>query len=151
MCVPTPGTGRAQLKFMAEQVMRFRGIQERSSREMVNPSMRMLEALRCNKPGLGCASKRTWISVVQETQGNGRRAWHGKNFGLLHEGRKPDADKAIKPSVKRANGSDKFEAGPWLGKTDRADFRMVATSSVLKSTRTSKRLPTPFDPEAATL
>ena len=50
--------------------------------------------------------------------------------------------------VKRANGSDKFEPGLWLGKTDRADFHMVATASGLKWTRTIRRLPTPFDPEA---
>ena len=37
--------------------------------------------------------------------------------------------------VKRANGSDKFEPGLWLGKTDRADFHMVATASRLKWTR----------------
>ena len=52
--------------------------------------------------------------------------------------------------VKRANGSDKFEPGLWLGKTDRADFHMVATASVLKWARTIRRLPTPFDPEAVT-
>ena len=46
--------------------------------------------------------------------------------------------------------SDKFEPGLWLGKTDRADFHMVATPSGLKWTRTIRRLPTPFDPEAVT-
>ena len=52
--------------------------------------------------------------------------------------------------VKRANGSDKFEPGLWLGKTDRADFHTVATAAGLKWTRTIRRLPTPFDPEAVT-
>ena len=57
--------------------------------------------------------------------------------------------------MKRANGSDKFEGDKfeaviWLGKTDRADFHMVATASGLQWTRTIRRLPTPFDVEAVT-
>ena len=38
--------------------------------------------------------------------------------------------------VRGANGDDKFEVGCWLGKTDRADFHMVATAKGLKWTRT---------------
>ena len=50
----------------------------------------------------------------------------------------------------QANGSDKFEPGLWLGKTDRVDFHMVEPALGLKWIRTIRRLPTPFDPEAVT-
>ena len=43
--------------------------------------------------------------------------------------------------VRGANGDDKVEVGCWLGKTDRADFHMVATAKGLKWTRTIRRLP----------
>ena len=50
--------------------------------------------------------------------------------------------------VRGANGDDKVEVGCWLGKTDRADFHMVATAKGLKWTRTIRRLPSPFEAEA---
>ena len=45
------------------------------------------------------------------------------------------------------NGEDKFKVGIWLGKTDRADFHIIATTDGLRWTRTIRRLPIPFDAE----
>ena len=45
------------------------------------------------------------------------------------------------------NGEDRFRPGIWLGKTDRADFHIVATVDGLRWTRTIKRLPIAYDAE----
>ena len=47
------------------------------------------------------------------------------------------------------NGDDKFRPAVWLGKTDRADFHVVATSDGLRWTRAVRRMPVAF--EAAVL
>jgi hypothetical protein len=43
-----------------------------------------------------------------------------------------------------ANGEDKFKVGAWIGKTNRGDFHMVATSDGLRWTRTIRRMPFPL-------
>ena len=45
------------------------------------------------------------------------------------------------------NGEDRFRPGIWLGKTDRADFHIVATVDGLRWTRTIRRLPIAYDAE----
>jgi hypothetical protein len=45
------------------------------------------------------------------------------------------------------NGEDRFRPGIWLGKTDRADFNIVATVDGLRWTRTIRRLPIAYDAE----
>ena len=161
---------------MAEQVMRFIGSLGYSRVILKGdgePSMRMLlEVLQQARLRLGFHRFTSQWSCG-ERDPDGER--HGEDIGARCQRRLSDAHQAIfwamrhagwlltgrkycgkvavfgervLARVKRANGSDKFEPGLWLGKTDRADFHTVATAAGLKWTRTIRRLPTPFDPEA---
>ena len=86
-----------------------------------------------------------WLLTHYRRQGGGPTAYKTRT-GRKYCGKVAvSGERVLARVIKRANGSDKFEPGLWLGKTDRADFHMVATASGLKWTRTI-----PFDPEAVT-
>ena len=95
-----------------------------------------------------------WLLTHYRRQGGGPTAYEART-GRKYCGKVAIFGERVLVRVKRANGSDKFEGDKfeaviWLGKTDRADFHMVATASGLQWTRTIRRLPTPFDVEAVT-
>ena len=90
-----------------------------------------------------------WPLTHYRRQGGGPTAYEART-GRKYCGKVAIFGGRVLAIEKRVNGSDKFEAGIWLGKTNRSDFHMVATASGLKWTRTIRRLPTPFDAEAVT-
>ena len=108
LCVPTPGKGRAHLKFMAEQVMRFIGSLGYSRVILKGdgePSMGMLlEVLQQARLRLGF---HTNIGGPADSQANGRvererdphSARHGENIGSWCKRRLPDAHQTIFTSV----------------------------------------------------
>ena len=90
-----------------------------------------------------------WLLTHYRRQGGGPTAYETRT-GRKYCDKVAVFGERVLARVKRANGSDKFEPGLWLGKTDRTDFHTAATASGLKWTRIMRRLPTPFDPETVT-
>ena len=77
-----------------------------------------------------------WLSTHYRRQGGGPTAYEART-GRKYCGKVAVFGERVLARVKRANGSDKFESGLWLGKTDRADFHMVARLEVDKNHQTA--------------
>ena len=86
-----------------------------------------------------------WLLTHYRRQGGGPTAYETR-IGRKYCGKVAVFGERVLARMKRANGSDEFEPGLWLGTTDRVDFHMLG----LKWARIIRRLSTPFDPEAVT-
>ena len=202
LAIPTPGKGRVQAKYLAEQVIRYIsscGFSTCTIKADGEPSTRLLLDIiqKCRlKMGFKTLIE---YSGPQDSQGNGRvereiqtvrglartlvrnlrqgcqveincygpvfqwamrhASWlltHYRRMngsptayemvtGRKYNGKLAVYGERVLARLPTANGEDKFKVGIWLGKTDRADFHIVAVEDGLRWTRTIRRLPEMFD------
>ena len=202
LVVPTPGKGRAHIKFLAEQVVRYIGSCGFSTctvKADAEPSTRLLLDVisKCRQrlgfktlvehsgpddsQGNGRVEReiqtvrglaKTLISRLREGAGvqinvygplfqwalrhagwlithfrrrNGSPTAYEQVTGRKYQGKLALFGERVLARLPGNSGDDRFRPAVWLGKTDKADFHMVATSDGLRWTRTVRRLPVPFD------
>ena len=193
MVLPTPGKGRAHVKYLAEQVIRFIGACGFTAviiKADAEPSTRLLlDVIEKARQKLGFKTA-VELSGPEDSQANGRVereiqtvrglartlvrqvseragikiqcsgpifAWAMRHAGWLlthyrrvggsptsyemttgrkYVGKVAMFGERVLARLPTANGEDRFRPGIWLGKTDRADFHMIATVDGLRWTRT---------------
>ena len=101
--------------------------------------------INCQGPLFQWAMRHAGWLITHFRRHNGSATAYEQITGRKYQGKLAIFGERVLARLPGGAGDDRFKPSVWLGKTDRADFHIVATTDGLRWTRTIRRLPAGFD------